>query len=97
MMAKIVFNDGKTVELSKETTERLRKELLSPEFVNVRSNLRISKRKNSCNPIIMGITETGFFPEPWHNMPKEYRFVLLNKETAQETVNVLQRMIDNLN
>lgn len=31
-MSKIVFDDGKEVELSKETTERLRKELVKPEI-----------------------------------------------------------------
>ena len=36
-MANIVFDDGKKVELSKETTERLKKELLSniPNIVRV--------------------------------------------------------------
>jgi len=32
MMASIKFDDGKEVTLSKETTKRLRKELLKPEW-----------------------------------------------------------------
>lgn len=35
MASKIVFDDGKIVELSKETTERLRKELSKPEMLKV--------------------------------------------------------------
>lgn len=97
MSSKIIFDDGKEVTLSKETTERLREDLITPEFVDIRSHFRISKRKSSCNPIVMGIKKYGFIPEPFNNMPEEYRFVLLDKEKAQETVNVLQKMIDNLN
>lgn len=98
MANRIVFDDGKTVELSKETTERLRKELLKPEpkFLDV-YKLRMCTRTGSCYPVGIGIESNSFSPEPTNGMTENYTFSILSKEEAQKIVNNLQQIIDNLN
>lgn len=98
MASKIVFDDGREVTLSIETTERLKKELLKPEpkFLDVRK-VRMCTRTDSCYPIGIGIESNYFNPEPANGMTEDYTFSILTKENAQEVVNSLQTIIDNLN
>lgn len=95
-MASIDFGDGKIVELSKDTTKRLRDELLNPQFFDVH-NFRVSERRGGYYSIAIGINSYHLSPEPDNNMDKRFTYALFNKKDAQKIVNNLQKLIDNLN
>jgi len=54
MASKIMFDDGRTVELSKETTERLRKELLKPERIPI---VRLAKNTVEDDRVLLNIPD----------------------------------------
>jgi len=54
MVSKIMFDDGRTVELSKETTERLRKELLKPERIPI---VRLAKNSSENDRVLLNIPD----------------------------------------
>lgn len=54
MANKIVFDDGKEVELSKETTERLRKELLKPKRIPI---VRLAKNSFEDDRVLLNIPD----------------------------------------
>lgn len=95
MSNKIVFDDGKEVALSKETTERLRKELLkSKRFFDI-ADLRICRRGSDINPAAICVKKHSVYSsEDWNGMSEDYVFELLDVENMQKVVNVLQEIID---
>lgn len=58
MSNKIVFDDGKEVELSKETTERLRKELVKPEPYQFKAG-DVAKNPSSWTPVRIIVNVDG--------------------------------------
>jgi len=82
MANKIVFDDGREVALSKETTERLRKELLAPpEYKD--ANLRCRITKNKLYPI--ALTTSGV-REDWE--------VTRDVADVKKYIEALQEMVE---